>query len=96
VCVCVCVCVCQVALLREQSICYPIGAVLGGLAAMANQYIRDSQSDYRYVVPMREWISGWEGAGQTKPEKVSQSPEMKEKSQGKCRFQMHSTFLSLP
>jgi hypothetical protein len=31
----------RVALLREQSICYPIGAALGGLAAMANQHLRD-------------------------------------------------------
>eukprot|EP00455_Lapot_gusevi_P020193 TRINITY_DN2145_c0_g1_i2.p2 TRINITY_DN2145_c0_g1~~TRINITY_DN2145_c0_g1_i2.p2 ORF type:complete len:237 (+),score=59.26 TRINITY_DN2145_c0_g1_i2:74-784(+) len=38
----------RVALLREQSICYPIGVVLGGLAACANQYLRENASEYRF------------------------------------------------
>jgi hypothetical protein len=38
----------RVALLREQSICYPIGAALGGLAAMANQYLRDQNNEYKF------------------------------------------------
>jgi hypothetical protein len=28
-----------------HSICYPIGAILGGISACINQYLRDNQSD---------------------------------------------------
>ena len=38
----------RVALMREESICYPIGAVLGGCAAAINQWIREQQEQYRF------------------------------------------------
>jgi len=31
-----------------HSICYPIGAVLGGLAAAANQWLRDKNDQYKF------------------------------------------------
>jgi len=41
-----------VALQRERSICYPIGALLGGIGATVNQYIRES-SEYAFD-PIRD------------------------------------------
>jgi hypothetical protein len=38
----------KVALLREESICYPIGAVLGGIASSINQYLREEADDYTF------------------------------------------------
>ncbi len=38
----------KVALLREESICYPIGALLGGVASAINQYLREESDDYTY------------------------------------------------
>lgn len=38
----------RVALMREESICYPIGAVVGGIAAALNQYMREQTDHYRF------------------------------------------------
>jgi len=43
----------KVALLRDESICYPIGGILGGIASAINQYLREEHDDYTFnsVVP---------------------------------------------
>jgi len=41
-----------VALQRERSICYPIGALLGGIAATVNQFMRES-ADFAFD-PIRD------------------------------------------
>jgi len=38
----------KVALMREESICYPIGLVLGGIASVANQYLIENRSEQAY------------------------------------------------
>jgi hypothetical protein len=38
----------RVKLLREESICYPIAAVLGGIAACLNQWLRERNEQYRF------------------------------------------------
>jgi len=38
----------KMALMREESICYPIGAVVGGTASAINQYLRDQSQDYPF------------------------------------------------
>jgi len=38
----------KVALLREESICYPIGALLGGAASATNQYLREAGDEYSF------------------------------------------------
>jgi len=38
----------RVELLREESICYPIGALLGGIAAALNQWLREKNEQYRF------------------------------------------------
>lgn len=44
----------RVALMREQSICYPVGAVLGGLGAAINQWLRESNDSYNPVLDIDE------------------------------------------
>jgi len=38
----------KLALLRDERICYPIGAVIGGTASAINQYIRDQSQGYSF------------------------------------------------
>jgi len=38
----------KMALMREESICYPIGALVGGAASTLNQYLRDQPNDYQF------------------------------------------------
>jgi len=38
----------RLALMREESICYPLGLILGGVAATINQYIRDNYKTHSY------------------------------------------------
>jgi len=38
----------KMALMREESICYPIGAVMGGIASVMNQYLRENRKDNQY------------------------------------------------
>ena len=39
----------RVALLRDQSYCYPIGSIIGALGAVANQFLRDSTpTEYQF------------------------------------------------
>eukprot|EP01006_Ploeotia_vitrea_P062257 TRINITY_DN809_c0_g1_i1.p2 TRINITY_DN809_c0_g1~~TRINITY_DN809_c0_g1_i1.p2 ORF type:complete len:258 (-),score=130.22 TRINITY_DN809_c0_g1_i1:84-791(-) len=38
----------RIALMREQSICYPIGAVLGAISAALNQWFREQPEQYRF------------------------------------------------
>lgn len=44
----------RVALMREESVCYPIGAVVGGLGAAANQWLRESQQKEYKFDPIRD------------------------------------------
>jgi len=37
----------KVALLREERICYPIGAIMGGVAAVWNQHMRETAASYK-------------------------------------------------
>lgn len=43
----------RLALLREESYCYPIGALVGGAAAAINQSLRERQDQYRFE-PMQD------------------------------------------
>jgi len=43
----------KVALLREESICYPIGALLGGGAAAVNQWLRDNRTTSQPYDPVK-------------------------------------------
>jgi len=38
----------KVALLRDESICYPIGGILGGIASAINQYLREENEEYTF------------------------------------------------
>ncbi len=38
----------KIALMREESICYPIGMVLGGASAAYNQYLRGTKNVQHY------------------------------------------------
>lgn len=38
----------KIALLREESICYPIGAIVGGVATCLNQWMREKQAEYAF------------------------------------------------
>ncbi len=55
----------RTALQKELGICYPIGAVLGGLAAMANEHLRagggaGTAGACRMAVWVG-WVDGWVG-----------------------------------
>jgi hypothetical protein len=38
----------RMALQREESICYPIGALIGGVATVLNQLLREKHQDYAF------------------------------------------------
>jgi len=38
----------KLALMREERICYPIGAIIGGIASAINQHLRDESKDYAF------------------------------------------------
>eukprot|EP00462_Mataza_sp_D1_P006174 CAMPEP_0175121682 /NCGR_PEP_ID=MMETSP0087-20121206/1300_1 /TAXON_ID=136419 /ORGANISM="Unknown Unknown, Strain D1" /LENGTH=74 /DNA_ID=CAMNT_0016403243 /DNA_START=407 /DNA_END=631 /DNA_ORIENTATION=- len=38
----------KIALMKEESLCYPIGAVVGGVASSLNQHWRDEQPEYQF------------------------------------------------